>query len=369
MLENGLGDLLRDELRDADRLVDLFCGAGSVSWYVATRVGKRVLACDLQQYATTLAAAVIKRTSPHAVVDLVRSWIWKARHWRSQQQEWTVATELDAAGHEISEWQIRAQEVCGADGDEEMLVYRCYGGHYFSPVQALAIDSLLAVLPSDGERRDLCLAATIMAASQCVAAPGHTAQPFKATPTGGRFLSEAWQRDPCWYALDSLKRLCPLYARVRGATVVGSAIDVAAGVGGRDLVFVDPPYSAVHYSRFYHVLETIARRQCGEVEGVGRYPPQSERPRSDFSRIGKSATAMRDLLDTLSRRKCTVILTFPEEECSNGLSGMRVEEMAKQRFRVDRKEVWTRFSTLGGNVRDRAARKRARELILVLKAR
>ena len=61
MLKNGLGDILRREAEPASRVVDLFCGGSSVSWFVATELKKPVIACDLQQYATTLASAVVKR--------------------------------------------------------------------------------------------------------------------------------------------------------------------------------------------------------------------------------------------------------------------------------------------------------------------
>jgi adenine-specific DNA methylase len=123
----------------------------------------------------------------------------------------------------------------------------------------------------------------------------------------------------------------------------------------------------VHYSRFYHVLETIARGRCGAVEGVGRYPPPKERPNSAYSRKDKSSDAMHRLLATLAGRGCRVVLTFPKEECSNGLSGDMLEEMAGSHFKVIRKAVKTRFSTLGGNTSNRAARNVSDELILVLR--
>ena len=55
MLQDGLGEILRTEAESAARVVDLFCGSGVVSWFVATTLAKPVLACDLQRFATTLA--------------------------------------------------------------------------------------------------------------------------------------------------------------------------------------------------------------------------------------------------------------------------------------------------------------------------
>ena len=129
--------------------------------------------------------------------------------------------------------------------------------------------------------------------------------------------------------------------------MVCDALELAKSLEENDLVFIDPPYSGVHYSRFYHVLETIAQGSCSTVEGVGRYPPPAERPQSDYSLRTKSKAALDTLLKTLSQRRVKVILTFPKEETSNGLSGTIVRELAEEYFFVKEKVVNGRFSTLG----------------------
>jgi adenine-specific DNA methylase len=246
-------------------------------------------------------------------------------------------------------------------------IWRSYGGHYFSPVQSLAFDILLAHLPSDPARRAICLSSVIIAASQCAAAPGHTAQPFKATTRAAPFLREAWERDVFQYVDRAIEILSTKSAKVQGIARVGDATVIAKTLHEDDLVFVDPPYSGVHYSRFYHVLETIARGKCGPVDGVGRYPPAIERPVSAFSRKGQSAQALRSLLNSLAVSGCTCIFTFPSGQCSNGLSGDILLEIARESHRIRVKTVETKFSTLGGNNRHRHARRVSEELMLLLK--
>ena len=246
-------------------------------------------------------------------------------------------------------------------------MWRNYGGHYFSPTQATSLDAMIDTLPTEPRARDVCLAATITTASQCAAAPGHTAQPFKATATAGRYLHEAWQKDPLFLVGQAAKILVSMCARRPGNTKTGDANEIACDVTKEDLVFVDPPYSNVQYSRFYHVLETIARGDCGVVAGVGRYPPSTERPSSDYSRVRDSATAMANLLEILAGTGAAVVVTFPEHQCSNGLSGLRIEEIARQHFQVVKSKVTSRFSTLGGNTRNRDARRVRSELILVMR--
>jgi adenine-specific DNA methylase len=139
-----------------------------------------------------------------------------------------------------------------------------------------------------------------------------------------------------------------------------------------DLVFIDPPYSGVHYSRFYHVLESIAQGRTGRVTGIGRYPAEQFRPRSKYSVQSEARGALDELLKTIAQRGSKIILTFPDHKCSNGLSGATVHRIASQHFRVVRKSVASRFSTLGGTSDNRgdeagrAARHHARELVLTL---
>ena len=369
MLQNGLGSILLEEAKSASRIVDLFSGSGFVSRFVATKIRVPVIACDLQKYAAVLAGSVIKRIRPVEALEVEHLWLSRAYQARHELWGWHQAEKLDTAKPCTESWQREAQELCALDVTaSSSLVWRCYGGHYFSPTQALSLDAMILSLPDDNEFRELCLAATIIAASKCVAAPGHTAQPFKATPTAAKFLREAWLRDPFQYARSALKELCPLHALERGDTYVTNANDIAKQLRNEDAVFVDPPYSAVQYSRFYHVLETIARGACDRVEGVGRYPIPEERPNSSYSRKGLAKEAMKELLEILSEKGCTVILTFPKKECSNGLSGDTVAEMAQQQFHVKRRSVRTRFSTLGGNTRNRDARTPSDELILVLES-
>lgn len=367
LIENGLGKVISDASSSASRFVDLFCGASSVSWFVSTKLSKEVLSSDLQEYAAVLASSVIERTESVDWTEIEQNWIVPARSAVRSLKPWKHAYSLDHGSNDMHLWQSDAQQLCSEfDRDSSLLVFRCYGGYYFSPSQALAFDAMLQSLPVSKKHRRLCLAATIIAASNCVAAPGHTAQPFKATTTASKYLREAWCRDPFLYVTKALRRLCPLHARLSGQSIIGDANDIATRLNASDLVFVDPPYSSVHYSRFYHVLETIARGTCDSVSGEGRYPPPSDRPKSLYSQKSKSRDAIVDLLRTLSNNGCSVIVTFPGRMCSNGLSGEEIEDASKELFRVERKSVRSNFSTLGGNKVNRTARHHLEEFILVL---
>jgi len=237
-------------------------------------------------------------------------------------------------------------------------------------VQATWLDALRATVPLEEPERTVALAALLDAGSRCSASPGHTAQPFQPTRSAKPFILQAWRKDIAALVKSSFSELSKLFAQEKGSVETGDANDAAEGIEEGDLVFIDPPYSGVHYSRFYHVLESITCGEPGMVSGVGRYPDRALRPQSRYSIRGQAREALSDLFGKIAAKGVRAIVTFPEGECSNGLSGDIVRELARQHFRVCEKAIQSKFSTLGGTSdgtgKGRAARQSARELILSL---
>ena len=363
MLKNGLGILLTQEVKDAQRFVDLFCGSGAVASFVAQQFEVPVWAYDLQKYGAVLASAIVERTTP---LDWVEVW----DNWHQEASELFTRIAVLELKSVTKRAVINAREWCKLQSD--FPICKAYGGHYFSPEQALWFDCLRSQLPKKSPARSVALAALIQAASQCVAAPGHTAQPFQPTATGKAFVAEAWGRDVVSRTRNCLEKLALQHARIAGGAKVADANVAASSLKEGDVVFIDPPYSGVHYSRFYHVLETISSGECGEVTGVGRYPDRTQRPISRYSMRGQSTAALEELFSRLAKSGAKGILTFPAHECSNGLTGASVKKLAKDSFSVTEKIVTSRFSTLGGNTSalrqngHRPARQQASELILIL---
>lgn len=363
MLQNGLGALIEDEIVSVRRFVDLFSGSGAVATHVACRYQIPVLASDLQEYSVALAGAVIHRVHSLDCNKVWGAWYREASRRFSRMNVPEMSNITRTRVGKLRDW-------CGVNGG---VIVRSYGGHYFSPLQAAWIDCLIASFPYDDCARSAALAALIRAASRAVAAPGHTAQPFQPTPTAKKFLKESWSRDIVEYTRSEFEKICLVHAKKKGKAIVGDANQIASTLKASDLVFIDPPYSGVHYSRFYHVLETIANGECGPVSGIGRYPEPGRRPRSKYSLKGESADALENLLGLIAAKGAKAIITFPDSDCSNGLSGDLVREIARRHFVVSERSVKSTFSTLGGPKASdgeplkRLARHRTDELMLVMK--
>jgi adenine-specific DNA-methyltransferase len=361
MLLNGLGDLLAKHAPATTRFVDLFAGSGAVAIHVATKYEIPVVASDLQQYSAVLTGAVLERQSE---LQCQRVWgMWHARakemYYRVRPPAFDKVTKKNV--DQLREWSLRRRT---------LPLTKAYGGHFYSPVQATWLDAYRSTLPTRKPAQTVALASLLHVASRCAASPGHTAQPFQPGRKANVYIAEAWARDVPALNEEFFRALSKLYAKRAGVAGTADANIAADAVKETDLVFIDPPYSGVQYSRFYHVLESVAIGAPGEVSGSGRNPTPQVRPHSRYSIITGAKEAFSELLAKLGQKGATCIVTFPAHECSNGLSGEVVRELAREHFRVKEKLVQSKFSTLGGVDFEvgngRAAKHAAEELILTL---
>lgn len=369
MLQNGLGAALDAAMPNAVRFVDLFTGSGAVAHNIARRFAVPVLANDLQGFAASLAGAVVERTCATGVERWARPWLARGLVHTLGSPLYGRASAIQnrLAADQVDTLAVEARALCAEAPDGT--ITKAYGGFYFSPLQSLLLDALRCSLPHGRSRSKVALAALIAAASKTAASPGHTAQPFKANATAGPYLIAAWSIDLTSCLLQTLSAIDAQHALIAGKAAVRDAAAAAVDLKEGDLAFVDPPYSSVHYSRFYHVLETIARGTVGPVAGSGRYPDITDRPSSDYSFTTRAEAALSDLFAKIGNSGSSAIVTFPAGAASNGLSGDIVKELADVYFNIVEAKVTSRFSTLGGDRKHRAARQDAAELILTLTPR
>ena len=123
--------------------------------------------------------------------------------------------------------------------------------------------------------------------------------------------------DP-WHALRSAHRRMDGLRRVRGTdgtrVLQGDAREICRncdleGDPGRAVFYADPPYTKDHYSRMYHVLQTLYLYDFPDSVGRGRV--RSSRYLSDFSYKSKAASAVSDLVTTVVGRGAHLLLSYP----------------------------------------------------------
>ncbi|MDJ0357677.1 DNA adenine methylase [Paenarthrobacter sp. PH39-S1] len=365
LLRGELGTLLLQEAQNSTRFIDLFSGSGSVGHYIAENTALPVVSVDLQHYSSVLAGCITERDAKLSQSDVVTSWTGAVH--RSLIDD-PLYEQLQEPIARLGKATVMRARKKSSRFTEEHFITRDYGGHYFSPQQAYILDLLYSSLPSVADQRKIGLAAILHAASVCAAAPGHTAQPFQPTKKLLPYIKNSWTRDVIAICQKQVETLANRHATKIGKAIVADAISVAESLEPGDLVFCDPPYSAVQYSRFYHVLEGIALGGWPEVSGAGRAPARVLRETSDFSMKSQATEAMTELLETLRTSSCRVIITFPDADASNGLSARDIIHIAQEKWHVYDKYVDSVHSTLGGSssAGGRGGRRALQEVVLLL---
>lgn len=376
-----LSEVLLAESKNAKRIADPFCGSGAVAWYMAQNFNKIIIAGDLQSYASTRAASVVTRTEKIEDYSInLDSWFDKANelankifeffpnHFKSidpQIDDYRKIREIVYRSRNFSEQVLPNlfQKIGG-----QWAISKAYGGYYYSPYQSIIFDSLRQTLPNNANFKLVALSALIDAASRCSASPGHTAQPFQPTEKAAKYIIDAWKRDVQTYVRKSVSEVAKIYSKNKGMSITGDYELTINKLEEGDLVFADPPYSGVHYSRFYHVLETLTLGKEFKVSGQGRYPSQMYRPVSTFSKKTESYDAANDFLKKCSEKNANVVLTFPENKSSNGLSAKDFINIGEKYFsEIEYENFESEFSTLGGNSIHRKSRVKSRESIVIFR--
>jgi adenine-specific DNA-methyltransferase len=86
----------------------------------------------------------------------------------------------------------------------------------------------------------------------------------------------------------------------RGEVASGDANDLAAGLDGIDLAYVDPPYNQHSYLGNYHVWETLARGDTPEHYGVACKRADCRTRKSAYNSRREAGAALDDLLERVT---------------------------------------------------------------------
>jgi adenine-specific DNA-methyltransferase len=147
-----------------------------------------------------------------------------------------------------------------------------FGGPYFSYGQALALDAISAFIDDQmPSARPLLRSVLLSTASTIVATVGKQfAQPMRIVKADGSTQPILLQRSIADRKRDVVGTFIDWAARWHSAlqrrryhdnlVLRGDVASLVPTVPDVQAFYADPPYTIDHYSRFYHVLETIVRR-------------------------------------------------------------------------------------------------------------
>lgn len=380
-----------DEL-DPERGVtaDLFAGSGTVSSALAD--DRNVVAVDIQEYSRVLCTAILDpadagRESVASLLKLARDADW-ANELRQciepliQFEEQCVERtfrgdagllcdllehgsiyafqegdpDLDSETEEVLRSTVGRLDQAGFNASPLSLTTRYYGGVYFSYRQAVEIDCLLeAIDRMEPDGRESFVAGVLSTASDAVNTVGkHFAQPIRPRRSDGTpksNLAEQVQRDRSVNVLSQYQEWMDRYLSLSGNDRAHSVerADYRTFLeeyeGPLDVVYADPPYTRDHYSRFYHILETLCLRDNPRIstnyahgeENLSRGLYRQDRHQSPFCIKSKVEDAFTSLFEGVRAYNVPLVLSYsPQQEGGEGrarlMSVDALRELASEFF-------------------------------------
>lgn len=356
-----LGDVLEAiDTVDPSRgtLVDLFSGSGSVSY--GASFTRSVISVDIQRYARVIAGALLSASPPlttgelgtsyHVIRDALRAAalpllkLEKAAFAAAHAGDMAPLSHIiedgsligSSQGHVSRHKTVRAATSstlasladAGLAGSTSVAL-RHYGGTFFSYEQAIEIDAIVGDIRTKKDFSDVALAALLGAVSESVNTVGNQfAQPMRLTDKSGNLklhLKSKVLRDRSADVAGRYQLFLSNYLKAARSPVSGhEAIqgdyrDVLPTLAERvSVVYADPPYTRDHYSRFYHVLETLSVGDDPAIDatnldggtGMSRGFYRSDRHQSDFCIKSKAPGAFGALFDSVSKLRTPLVVSY-----------------------------------------------------------
>lgn len=338
-------------------ICDLFAGSGCVSRKLSRL--HPVVACDIQGYSKVIGNAILKNynvededinrffanlntESASALRDVFAPLI-ELEHDAIENKNLEVLTcileygsvEVFNIEHNVSclleNLSTISKQLKNANLDDvKSLISRYYGGVYFSYKQAVDIDIILEAIHRfvPESNRDLFLAALLSTASDIVDTVGkHFAQPIKARDSKGNIKITVYNKAVKDKTIDVLGLYREWLDKYRNLTK--NDLEHITLQGGYEeclrslpdnvrTVYADPPYTRDHYSRYYHVLETLTLRDTPKISTVtihgsthvsnGIY--REDRHQSPFCIKSKAPVAFRKMFELVSKSDRNLLLSY-----------------------------------------------------------
>lgn len=297
-LTDSIYDLL-EGLADGP-VCDLFAGSGTVS--LALSQSRDVIAADIQEYSRVICTALLK---PNVITDTDVSKLLNRVDRQREGLEPLIEPLLDYEQHALEKSATKPELLCDlveygslingkaegklakaiaetkqriAKATPSLMTTTYFGGSYFSYRQSLAIDCILNEI-----RGESYLAALLSTASTIVNSVGKQfAQPMRPRKDDGTIkthLIRQMCRDRAQVATEVFSDWLSRYRSVsqdRPHQILrGDYRDVLKQLKDVAVIYADPPYTRDHYSRFYHVLETLCLRDTPDVSTTFQDGPTS----------------------------------------------------------------------------------------------
>lgn len=234
-----------------------------------------------------------------------------------------------------------------------------FANAYFGVKQCCQIDAIASAIAEhpDERQRNVLLAALMTVASNTASSTTHFAQ-FLTVKSKSTFKNIKEKRSTdivdlfkdCLSVFLDKGLLCKAEKRHKCLNLDFETCLQTIDMDEHTLVYADPPYFKEHYSRYYHVLNTMCLYDYPELAinpqskeyAIGRY--RADRNVSDFGKRAKALSAFRRLIDSCADKKANLVISYSENSL---VKIYELTQLAKIRYSVRVNKVSLKHSSQG----------------------
>ena len=332
---------------------DLLAGTGCVSYRLSQKYP--IVSCDKQKYSEIICNALVCKPSisNHEIAVFIRNLNGETYRKLISIYSPLIKFEEDSINDKnvqsiseiIENGSIEVSRLKGGNSDSYLsslisnidsstvheldnVITEYYGGVYFSYKQAIQIDTIIQCIESSYPNNPHLIAALLSTTSDIVNTVGkHFAQPLKTTDSSGRvkpMLYKTAQKDRSIDVFERYSYWINKYINLSRSSLDYSFMNTDFLQCLNELpdkinvIYADPPYTREHYSRYYHVLETIVLRdrptisktKINGIEQFSRGIYREERFQSDFCIRSKAPKVFDTMFDVAASHGKSLLLSY-----------------------------------------------------------
>ena len=318
-----------------DWVCDLFAGTSVVSGSLKAKYN--VHANDIQAYSAVLAHTYLTDLKSAItfinVAEVKEQVLARVKEFKATYPnlrfDYTNVNELD----EVVALEKKQQELISKEFYVGFHLFtKYYSGTYWTYEQCIWIDSIRCIAETyKGKPLYYAMMSSLISAMSYVSqSTGHYAQYRDVTSSNLNDILIYRRRD-IWYYFE--KKLNELIINLNGTASKDYRIttldylDCLSTIKNGSIVYADPPYQSVHYSRFYHALETLVRYDNPIVAHKGRY--REDRHQSPFCKKTTVKQAFTALFNGVKLKQAHLALSYSD---TGMISLTQIELIAKSVF-------------------------------------
>lgn len=340
------------------RLYDIFGGSGVVSG--AFRDKLNVTCNDIQVYTGILAGTYLQnyywKNYPEQILDqIIENAHEQVNRFKKSYARFNFIYDDELTFSEIVRLENKQKELIRFDFNGlDHLFVKNYSGTYWAYEQCLWIDALSSVARSDEFREtflyNVIMSSLMFAMAYCTQSTGHYAQYREVTKENMEDILIYRRKEILPLFEQKFKSLREAYneennTRLLHRTTQLDYKSVLSGIENNSIVYADPPYQFVHYSRFYHILETLARYDYPDIRHKGRY--RTDRHQSPFCIRTKVKQAFTDMFTPIYQTNSSLILSYSDTGMISKEELLTLAKTVFISYQIRVKELNYKHSTMG----------------------